>query len=65
MEHQVLKPFVCKVSGEFILSGTFVCDDYKRVNELHDLGFIRKNDESEKLKKPSTTKKVTRNAKQG
>ena len=61
MKHQVLIPFVCKVSGEFILSGTFVCDDYERVNELHELGFIRKNDESEKLKKPSTTKKVTKN----
>ena len=65
MEHQVLKPFVCKVSNEFILSGTFVCDDYERVNELHELGFICKNDESEKLKKPSTTRKVNKNAKQG
>ena len=65
MEHQVLKPFVCKVSGEFILSGTFICDDFERVNELHELGFIRKNDESAKPKKPSTRGKVTRNAKQG
>ena len=62
MKHQVLKPFVCKVSGEFILTGTFVCDDFERVNELHELGFIRKNDESEQLKKPSKTKKVTKNA---
>lgn len=63
MKHQVLKPFVCEVSEEFILPGTsFNCDDYNRVNKLHDLGFIRKNDESEKLKKPSTPKKVTKNA---
>ena len=62
MKHVVLKPFVCKVSGEFILSGAFICDDYERVNELHELGFIRKNDESEKLKKPSPQKKVTKNA---
>lgn len=65
MEHQVLKPFVDEVSGEFLMPGTsFICDDYNRVLKAHELGFIRKNDESEKLKKPSTPKKVTKNAKQ-
>jgi len=62
MEHLVLIPFVDKVSGEHLTPGTlFICDDYERVLKAHDLGFIRKNDESDKLKKPSTTKKVTKN----
>lgn len=65
MEHVVLKPFIDEVSGVFLMPGTsFVCDDYNRVEKVHGLGFIQKNDESEKLKKPSTTKKVTKNAKQ-
>ena len=63
MEHVVLKPFIDEVSGGFLMPGaSFVCDDYNRVLKVHELGFIRKNDESEKLKKPSTVKKVTKNA---
>ena len=59
MNHEVLIPFIDEVSDKFILPGTsFTCDDYKRVNKLHELGFIRKNDESEKLKKPSTANKA-------
>ena len=65
MKHLVLIPFVDEVSGEYLMPGTsFICDDYNRVQKVHELGFIRKNDESEKLKKPSTAKKVTKNAKQ-
>ena len=65
MKHQVLIPFVDEVTGVYLMPGTsFICDDYNRVQKVHELGFIRKNDESEKLKKPSTTKKVTKNAKQ-
>ena len=66
MKHLVLIPFVDEVSGEYLMPGTsFICDDYNRVMKIHELGFIRKNDESEKLKKPSIPKKVTKNAKQG
>ena len=62
MEHVVLKPFIDEVSGVFLMPGTsFICDDYNRVLKVHELGFIKKNDESEKLK-PSTQKKVTKNA---
>ena len=63
MKHLVLIPFVDEASGEFLMPGaSFICDDYDRVQKVHELGFIQKNDESEKLKKPSTTKKVTKNA---
>ena len=66
MEHLVLIPFVDEVTGVYMMPGTsFICDDYNRVMKVHELGFIRKNDESEKLKKPSTTKKVTKNASKG
>ena len=62
MEHLVLIPFVDEVTGVYMMPGSsFICDDYNRVMKVHELGFIRKNDESEKLKKPSTTKKVTKN----
>ena len=65
MEHVVLKPFICAESGVFLMPGNpFICEDYERVELAHGLGFIKKNDESEKLKKPSTTKKVTKNVKQ-
>lgn len=63
MEHVVLKPFIDEATGAFLMPGaSFVCDDYVRVLKVHELGFIQKNDESEKLKKPSTTRKVTKNA---
>ena len=66
MEHQVLTPFVDGVTGVYMMPGTsFICDDYNRVQQAHELGFIRKNDESDKLKKPSTAKKVTKNATKG
>ena len=66
MKHVVLKPFIDEVTGILLMPGTsFVCDDYNRILKVHELGFIRKNDESEKLKKPSTTKKVTKNASKG
>ena len=62
MEHVVLKPFICAETGVFLMPGIpFVCEDYERVNKAHALGFIQKNDESEKLK-PSNTKKVNKNA---
>lgn len=61
MEHVVLKPFIDEATGVYLMPGAlFVCDDYNRVLKVHELGFIRKNDESEKLKKPSTPKKVTK-----
>mgnify|MGYP003499595657 FL=1 len=66
MEHVVLKPFIDEATGVFLMPGaSFVCDDYNRVELAHGLGFIQKNDESENLKKPSTTKKVTKNATKG
>ena len=62
----MLIPFVDEATGVYLMPGTsFICDDYDRVQKVHELGFIRKNDESEKLKKPSTVKKVIKNAKQG
>lgn len=65
MQHLVIIPFVDEVSGEYLLPGTsFICDDYTRVQKVHNLGFIRKNPYSEGLKKPSPTKKVRKNVKQ-
>lgn len=59
MRHSVLVPFINLESGEYKLPGSFyTSEDYERVNELHDLGFIRKNKDSENLKKPSTAKKA-------
>lgn len=63
MKHVVLKPFICKETGVYLMPGSpFVCDDLERVNKAHELGFIQKNDESEKLKKPSRAKKVNKDA---
>lgn len=59
MRHSVLVPFIKTESGEFKLPGSFyTSEDYDHVNELHDLGFIRKHKDTESLKKPSANKKA-------
>ncbi|MGA4519599.1 hypothetical protein ACPA0F_20285 [Solibacillus silvestris] len=62
MRHSVLVPFIIKESGEYKLPGSFyTSEDYKRVNELHDMGFIRKHKDTETLK-PTAKKAVTKDA---
>lgn len=62
MKHTVLVPLIIEESGEYKLPGSFyVSDDYKRVNELHELGLIRKHKDTESLK-PTAKKAVTKDA---
>lgn len=62
MRHSVLVPFIIKESGEYKLPGSFyTSEDYKHVNELHDMGFIRKHKDTETLK-PTAKKAVTKDA---
>lgn len=69
MKHRVIKVFTDKESGMFYMLGSFyICDNYERVKELGELGFIIPNEQIESLKtefvkETQPTKRNTRNKK--
>lgn len=69
MKHRVIKVFTDKESGMFyMLDSFYISDNYERVKELGQLGFIIPNEQVESLKKEvaeekQTTKRNTRKKK--
>ena len=71
MEHKVINDFVCKESGVHYTFGSFfVSDNFQRVKELEEKGFIEANanvsslevKEVKEKKSPAKNKKVNTNA---
>ena len=65
MEHKVINDFVCKESGVHYTFGSFfVSDNFKRVKELDEKGFIKANEkvstlEVKEKKAPGKSKKAS------
>lgn len=60
MKHKVLKSFIDKESGELFTLGSFyISDDFNRVVELENLGFVQRNEELQPPKQEKPKKKTS------